>query len=89
MENTTAAKPTAIQTMTPKYGLSNGLNLEPHVFMDVKTATLYHLIDKKTGCAVAEWQMTNCRKILTGAFNRLLNKTFGYELCGYQLKVLQ
>jgi hypothetical protein len=87
--NTAQAPNAAIPTETPAHGSSKSLNLEPHRFMDVKTATFYHLVNKRTGCAVAEWQMTNCRKVLTAAFNRLLNKTFGYELCGYQLEVLQ
>jgi hypothetical protein len=61
-----------MQTITPKIGSTEGLDLTPAVFT-AKNGKSYYLIDARTGLAAAVWQMKNSYRALEGAFRDQFN----------------
>jgi hypothetical protein len=61
-----------MQTITPKIGSTEGLDLTPAVFT-TKDGKQYHLIEARTGLAAAKWQLVHHYRIIEGAFRDQFN----------------
>lgn len=61
-----------MQPITPIHSDTNGLNLEP-VVLTAKNGKKYWLIDTRTDCYAAMWQMVHNWRVIEGAFRDQFN----------------